>query len=369
MESVEDISVLYDYQAFKSQRYGGISRYFYELLKNINNTKTSVLFTKNQYFNNLYHSKLNAMMSKLTKNTILNKSVGKLELLNKYYSCYQIKKQNFDVFHPTYYNPYFIKHIIKKPFVLTVHDMIHEKFPEVINKKDKTAEHKKLLVKKADRIIAISENTKKDLIQILNVDEQKIDVIYHGNSIINDNCLKNKVGVSNYLLYVGNRTIYKNFNLFVKSIAKILLKNNILLLCIGGGLFTNEEKQLIKSLKIESLVVQKNVSDTELPSYYSQALAFVFPSLYEGFGLPLIEAFSCNCPVICSNTSCFEEIAGSAAVYFNPYSEQSIYEKILYVIENELIRNQMILKGNQIAKNFTWEKTAKETLTTYCKAI
>ena len=323
------MKVLFDHQIFSTQRFGGVSRYFVELFLEFNTTEgiefdLSALYSVNHYLIN----------SKIKKEFIPGiRFKGKkmmLTWINKKHSKAQLHKQQFDLFHPTYYDPYFYKNLKGKKFVLTVHDMTQELFPKLLPANDKTSERKKYLVEKATRIIAVSENTKKDLINIWGIDDNKIDVVYHGNSMINKPENQKIKGIPNeYLLYVGSRHRYKNFNRFIKAIAPFLnSKPQLNLVCAGGGKFSEKELELLNELNVSNKVVQFNFDDSSLPGLYKNAILFVFPSLYEGFGIPILEAFSCKCPIACSNNSCLPEIAKDAAAYFDPFKEESILQAV-----------------------------------------
>lgn len=362
------MKILYDHQIFTLQKYGGISRYFYELIKELNKmedieTIVSLVVSNNHYITDkkfVHYFDILSTLQFRGKNRLF-------KLVNKPNTILKLKQQNFDIFHPTYYDPYFLKYIGKKPFVLTVYDMIHEKFTEMFSPKDKTTEQKKLLVEKATKIIAISESTKKDLIELFGTDESKIEVVYLGNSM----CPKLDIGINfhipkRYLLFVGNRGLYKNFERFIKSIYDILKQNKeLFVLCAGGGNFNIKENQLFNELGISNQILQYNVDDNSLAYFYQNALAFIFPSLYEGFGIPILEAFACGCPVLCSNVSSLPEVAGDAACYFDPYSEDSIRNAVLKLLNNSNYRDDLIKKGYEQLKRFSWEITAEKTKKLY----
>jgi len=174
-----------------------------------------------------------------------------------------------------------------------------------------------------------------------------------------------------YLLFVGNRLGYKNFTFFVDAIARILKEDgNIFLMCAGGGKFTKSERTLLANLGILDQTKQISFkSDNELAYIYEKALVYVLPSLYEGFGMTALEAFSMGCPVVASNTSSIPEVCGDAVAYINPKSSDSIREKILKVLGDEKIREKLIKLGIAQVKKFTWQKTVKETLEVYEKVI
>ena len=359
------MKILFDHQIFTRKKYGGISRYFYELHNNLNKisnfeTKISVLISNNYYLSfkkNSNYLDFSSVFNFPGKKKFLN-------FFNKKRSINNLIKQDFDIFHPTYYDTYFLKYLKKKPFVLTIHDMIHEKFtPE-----NKIVHQKKILAEKASKIIAISETTKRDIIKYLGVDESKIKVIYHGNSIFPKSNMKLSIKLpEKYLLYVGHRDGYKNFDKFVKSISDILIDDKkLFLVCVGGGKFNNKSKQFLSDLGILNKVFHFNVNDDNLFYFYKNAVAFFYPSLYEGFGMPILESFACGCPLFCSNLSCFPEIAGKGAHYFNPNSEISIKSAVLKVLNNtDNFRESLLHHGYDQIKKFTWKNTAEQTKNIY----
>ena len=363
------MKVLYDHQIFTSQIYGGISRYFFELMKNFENDNRIKYDLPLRYSNNHYLNKYNDLKYKpFFKNFTFKGKYRLLNILNKNISKKLLIKGNYDIFHPTYYDPYFLNILNNKPFFLTIYDMIHEIYHEMFSSKDETSKKKKLLAQKATKIIAISENTKKDIIRFFNIDEQKIEVIYLANSI-NPSKSTDDININlpkRFILFVGSRGGYKNFNLFIEAISTLLIEDTELnIVCVGGGNFKEMEKEKFKKLNIINKIFQYSISDNILAYVYQKAIAFVFPSLYEGFGIPILEAFSCRCPVISSNASSLPEVAGDAAIYFDPTSRLSILSSIQKVIYDNNLRNQLIYKGYRRVKEFTWEKTAKKTKKLY----
>jgi glycosyltransferase involved in cell wall biosynthesis len=363
------MNILYDYQIFSLQRYGGISRYFCELIEEFSkqsnvNTLVSLQNSENYYLNNIYNNLNDSFLSKYNYK-------GKeriLPYINKVKSIYEIKKGKYDIFHPTYYDTYYLKHIGKKPFVLTVYDMIHELYKEQYDSNE-TIERKKILLEKATKIIAISESTKKDIINLYNIPEEKIEVIYLSSSLqVKKDVVSDKLDKlpKRYILFVGARSGYKNFDLFLRAITPLLVKDkNLKLVCAGGGNFTDGENAILAKLKIEEEVTQITVEDDELGVIYSKAEVFVYPSMYEGFGIPILEAFNCNCPVALSDSSSFPEVAGKAAIYFDPKVESSIRDSVEKVINNKEFQSELREKGKIQAEKFTWKLTAEKTMSLY----
>jgi glycosyltransferase involved in cell wall biosynthesis len=287
---------------------------------------------------------------------------------NRFNSIFQLQRRKFDLFHPTFFHNYYLQHIGKKPFVLTYHDCIKERFN--LQQVDNSSHaQKQELLNKAAKIIAVSENTKADLLEFYDIKPEKIEVVYHATAFKNhkqpaDFYLKTP---EKYLLYVGSRNEYKNFLGFIKAIAPVLVKNpEIHLLCAGGGVFTENEQNIIDILNLQTQVNHFPFhTDNTLYALYQKALAFVYPSFYEGFGIPILEAFACGCPVVLSNTSCFPEVAQEAALYFNPESQEDMAAKIEEIIQNETLRKNLILKGIIRQEDFSAEKTAQQTLAVY----
>lgn len=367
------MKVLFDHQIFTLQRYGGVSRYFFELIKRFdtidNSCGVATLFTNNAYYNKSFNSKLNRIIpdsnfkgrSLITRNLNIKKSIN------------DIKKGDFDVFHPTYYNDYFLKQIGNKPFVVTFYDMIHEKFakqyPELANDVQ-TYEFKKNVAEKASRIIAISETTKKDIIDIYGIEKEKIDVVYLGNSLENKFTEVNKVVEQDYVLFVGNRSLYKNFEGFVAVVSSLLIENNLKLVCAGGGEFTFSEMDFINNMGLnKTIILIKNIDDKILSNLYKNALFFAFPSLYEGFGIPVLESFASSCPTLLSNGGSLPEIGGDAAVYFDVNSQDSLYQAASSLINNQQLREELREKGTIRLQHFSWDNTFNETLNVYNKII
>lgn len=363
------MKILFDYQMFSIQKFGGVTRYFCELMKNIpseHQFQLSLIFSDNHHLkeNRNLLKKINILPDKNFKGKYFIEK--KLFAINRYYSKHCISSNNFDLFHPTYYDDYFIN-ILKKPYILTVHDLIYFKFENTFFKPSPRKAQMERVIKNANRIIAISENTKKDIIEILNINAEKIDVIYHGYNKPFPNKKSGTYG--KYILFVGLRNRYKNFITFSEAVSKLLNKEkDIKLVCVGPP-FNQEEMANLSRLGISNQSIAVNVDDRTLNGLYSGALVFVYPSLYEGFGMPILEAFANNCPVCLSNTSCFPEIAGNAGIYFDPYDHESILNAIEKVIYDNDFAKKIIKAGQTRLNDFSWGKTAKETISSYKKTI
>lgn len=356
------MKVLFDDQIFSMMTHGGVARYHYELIKALNeiNVETVLpLFFSNNYY--IQKRDVSSHFSSLPFNLkIFNRTLPRF---NRYYSEKAISKQDYDVFHPTSYALYFLEKLKNRPFVITVHDMI----TEIYDKDSNINKVKKMLISKADKIIAVSENTKKDILNFVSVDEKKIDVVYHGNTLLNDleSLPCKKKDFIPYFLYVGGRSSYKNFKFLLKAFSIISQKYRVNLICTGSN-FTSYERKLLAEYNINDWVKASIIrNDEELCLLYKNAISIVYPSLYGGFGMPILEAFACHCPVLLSNTSCFPEIAQDAGLYFSPYELESLVHSMELILLDDLLRNSLINKGLDREKEFSWNKTANQTLEVY----
>jgi glycosyltransferase involved in cell wall biosynthesis len=239
--------------------------------------------------------------------------------------------------------------------------MIHELFPEQFFG-DSTSLRKKELMLRADKIIAISENTKKDILRIYpEIPAEKIAVVYLGTSYASQSLT---VKQGDYILFTGQRAGYKNFIAFTRAVAPLLLKYNLRLICTGQEFYA-VEKELFEELHIADRVQCKFVNDVELKALYAEALVFVFPSLYEGFGIPVLEAFAMESPVALANTSSLPEIGGNAAVYFDPYSIQEMRSAVEKVLTSVSLRERLRDQGKIQLQKFSWKQCALETARVY----
>ena len=370
------MKILYDHQTFSLQKYGGISRYFFELIREIGRTEDidvelALKYSKNEYLQQsetwartpMRAGAFQARMVSIGSKTL------KLDLkykLNMDASAKKVAEKDYTLFHPTYYDNYFLKHIGDKPIVLTVFDMIHELYPEM-TLTNKTMVWKRTLLERADEIIAISANTKKDILELYDIDPSKIHVIYLATSLkAPERRIEEPSERQRYLLFVGNRGWYKNFYFYLQAIAPILIQDKSLnIVCAGGGDFDQSELNFFKNLGLENRIKYSGANDTQLLQHYTNALAFVFPSTNEGFGIPVLEAISCGCPCIVSRAASIPEVGGDAAIYFDPKNVISIREATERVITDENLRKNMREQGLRHASNFSWQKTVKETADVY----
>ena len=368
------MKILYDHSIFQNQRFGGISRYFYEIItRTLKEKDTEVnLFQGihvNEYDLSSYKSLYNSYFGykpKLKISPFVRSH--SFVLPNKILFSGFYKASNADVYHPTYYYQG-IKKYHKTPIVLTVYDMIHELYPNQLRYSNYTINAKRISIEAADKIICISNNTKKDLMEIYDVPEDKIEVIYLANSIEKSSNYLNitkELGIRKpYLLYVGDRNgLYKNFSTLLEAYTSSL-KDRFNLVCFGGGPFNKNELSIINRAKCGDKVFQLSDSDHVLASLYQNAFAFVCPSHYEGFGLPLVEAMGMKCPVIAADTSSIPEVVGNAGILFDPDYKEDLIEAVELLESDTNKRKELIALGIKQESTFSWNRAAKETLKVY----
>ncbi|MBU0944948.1 MAG: glycosyltransferase family 4 protein [Proteobacteria bacterium] len=358
--------IVYDYQIFALQRVGGISRYFVELARRLPacspGIETTVLAPVhvNQYLaSNPVHTIGWKVPCFPGKHRIL-------PAINGIVSRTLLKLQHPDILHETYYSA--TAQSSHVPHILSVYDMIHERFPNRFQGPDlHIPQLKAKAVARADHVIAISKSTRADLIKYLHVSPEKITVIPLATSFEKPEKKKGAVVWQRpYLLYVGLRGGVKNFHTLLLAFAHSpLLSSEFDLLCVGGGAFTPEEVRTLQDSGVGWRIKHLDADDSQLAALYSQAALFVYPSLYEGFGLPLLEAMRCGCPVACSDTSSMPEIAGDAAIYFDPAAEEELRCAMESIVQSTELVTALRVRGYERAKLFSWDSCVSQTLELY----
>lgn len=360
------LSILYDHQIFSLQRYGGVSRYFYELISRFSalpDIDVSLFqgLHINEYGVERHRDRLRHFWGH--RRPAIPKTHFLFRAVNHMLFPGMTRKWDATLYHATYYTNLYGSFTGKR--IITVHDMIHERYPAFVSARDTSARDKKIAVARADGIICVSESTKRDLMLLLKVPESKIRVIYHANSLVAIATSPPLISRP-YILYVGQRHTYKNFSLLLSVYAKAERINaHVDLVCFGGGPFTGRELQVIASHGLESKVSWQSGPDVTLANLYAHAAAFVCPSLYEGFGIPPLEAMHYGCPVLASDTSSLPEVVGDAGLYFSPTDENSLLTQLDRILSDSDLRLQLIGRGHIRDQQFSWNTTAAETLRFY----
>jgi len=364
--------IAFDHQAFCLQTTGGISRYFCRLAQELVNLDQTVGIFAPLYRNHYVKSLDKEIVHGLGVEKYPYKTASVITFANAFLSKNRIKNWRPDLVHETYFSST-SSAVAKVPSVITVFDMIGELYGiDGSDLESRKTSKKYAAVSRADRVICISEKTREDLIEVFDTPAEKISVVYLGcDDVISDSARRNEYqrerDARPFLLYVGLRGAYKNFDKLLDALASSKqLKADFDLIAFGGGAFTSQEANQIKTLKFKTKqIIQINGDDKVLDGLYQRAAAFVYPSAYEGFGLPPLEAMARACPVVSSQTSAMPEIIGEAAEYFDPSEPEAIARAIEKVVYDKQRRMQLINLGQERFKLFTWQRCAHETLSVY----
>jgi glycosyltransferase involved in cell wall biosynthesis len=298
------------------------------------------------------------ILSRLQNTVILTQGPSPLSIKNFYWLPYQLskhrKKQKC-----IYFSPGFIPPVYSPiPFVFTIHDLIHLHSPNKLKKLfyDKII---KPAVHRAHAIITVSEYSKNEIIAWANISANKVIVIKNGISHVFTSAGEKHLPGYPYFLYVGNTKPHKNIPRLIEAFAKANMDSSIHLILVSP--VTEELKKHINHFSLQNrvLFVTALTEDT-LACYYRGAIALLFPSLHEGFGLPIVEAMACGTPVITSNVTSLPEIAGDAAILINPLETTSLTFHIEQIATNPTLRKHLIAKGLNQASHYSWEISAKK---------
>jgi glycosyltransferase involved in cell wall biosynthesis len=274
----------------------------------------------------------------------------------------------FDIAHPTYYSLLSQREVsrYRRPVVITVWDMIHEIFPQ-LDPTGSLVARKHRAIEAADAILCISQNTKQDLLARYKVDEDKVLVTYLAANLkptlVND---ENRTPSRPYFLYVGARAGYKNFHGLLSAFAAATTLAPDFILCVVGPRFDSSEEQKIAEFGLSGKVENYGaVSDSELATLYQRSVALVYPSLYEGFGIPPLEAMQCGTLVVASNRSSIPEVVGDAGILFDPERQDALTDILVHLARNPEARQPFIERGHARVRQFSWDETARQTVGVY----
>jgi len=363
------MKIAYDYQIFSTQKYGGISRYFFEVAKHLAGSDDGMvdcLINSPAYVNKYLHCSRHDLRISGFYLPAIPRTGRIRSSINKLFSPLAFNTWQPDISHETFYSPKSVSPPGSR-VVVTVYDMIHELYPESFSASDRIIEYKRIAVERADHIICISYNTRNDLIRFLGVPQDKISVVHLGFGLAHKDFAKLPDQTRPFLLYVGLRGGYKNFEGLLSAYASCSeLRDNFDLVVFGGGVLKPFEFEMMQRLDVPLEQVRHVAGDDGvLASLYKQAAVFVYPSLYEGFGIPPLEAMSFDCPVACSNSSSIPEVVADAAIQFNPSDNDAIVDALVKVLSSSALRTNLIHRGRDRVKLFSWFKCAMETLEVY----
>jgi glycosyltransferase involved in cell wall biosynthesis len=360
------ITVAYDPQIFLMQKRGGISRYFVELIKAFQENPDlgiNPVLINYKVVNEYAISELQELGARDCSGTLQPWRELFLSLVKP------ADDNNWDVVHHTFYQKNFLKKYRAHVQAVTLYDMI----PEITNARGRFGNPhlaKETYLKKCDLIFSISNSASADAKRIYGISNFQTHLTYlaHSQAFTLEKEIQS-VRDSRYILFVGNRDGYKQGNLLIEAFAELTDLEDLRLIFVGGGQFSESEEKLISKLKLTGRVSHENASDSELNELYRQAELYVMPSQYEGFGIPALEAMAVNCPVLLSNTSSLPEVGGDAARYFTAGNKHSLAGEIRGIVANCDVRKSMVEAGKIQVGSFSWEKCAQETANAYQNAL
>lgn len=358
------MKIAFDHQIFSAQRYGGVSRYFIELACRLRSQQESDVGIYSAFHCNEYLAAGSA--SGLTRARYVPRDFEKLpsllESVNRAAAPFVWRHANPDILHETYFS---VKPVGRgRRRVVTVYDMIHEMF---MPHAESDIAAKRATIDRADHVICISESTRQDLIRVVGVEPARTSVVHLGYSIAEEPRIsqQDRVGYRPSILYVGKRAGYKNFGAVLQGLSTSGGLRDFELVAFGGGPFRSEELQDIERFGLNGRVRFETGSDAALAAAYRSAAAFVYPSQYEGFGLPPLEAMNFGCPVVCSNAGAIPEVVGDAGVYFDPNNAEELREALENVVMSEELQADLQARGHTRVAAFSWDRCAAETAKIY----
>ena len=357
--------VLFDGNIFSMQATGGINCYFANVIDHLPQTVTPILTSKSRP---RFHCPCNPRLESHVKEFRRGPRFMKKRRSWKYFRKLN-ERLEFDLIHPTYYSPLSGQGIADchRPIVLTVYDMIHERFPDLVDPRGKNAALKRQAIQAAQAIICISHSTKRDFLEIYPESEDRVSVIHLATSIGLDTIDWNtEIPAQPFFLYVGSRAAYKNFDRLLDAMRSVVASSPDCCLCVVGGPFTKREREGVAEKGLSRNIVHFGyATDGQLARLYNASIALVYPSQYEGFGIPLLEAMRCGTAVVAASTSSIPEVAGNAALLFDPNSTDELCESLLDLLNNTARRAAFVQRGSQRASQFSWQHTAEQTMEIY----
>ena len=291
----------------------------------------------------------------------------------------QVLIGRFDVFHSPDFT---LPPVAGRPTVLTVHDLAFLRTPQCAFPTLRAYLERVVprSIRRATRVIAVSESTRRDCIDLLGVSPDKISTVHEGVSAVfrppsdpdADRLHLRTMGIEcPYILSTGTLEPRKNYERLLQAFAVLRARGDDRVLVVAGrpGWLYEPIHETVRRLKLTDCVTFVTPNDRDLRRLYGAADAFVYPSLYEGFGIPPLEAMACGAPVICSSTASLPEVVGDAAVTFNPYDVEEIADAMRSVLEDPLVARRLRRQGIERAASFTWERAATGTLDVYHRAL
>jgi glycosyltransferase involved in cell wall biosynthesis len=353
--------VHYDDQIVRHQSRGGVSRYFVELVRRFRDDRSLSVTVDVDWRGSGNEHAIEAGFGR--RRTRWERW---LERLSDHLPSRSSPRP--DVYHPTWYHPEHLPAEPGPPMVVTVVDMIPELHPELFRNRNQHLA-KEDFVRRAAAITCISESTRRDLVQVFGPLDAIVEVVHLGvGGEFRRGLTPARPVPGEYLLFLGNRGAYKDFATALEAFAGVRTAYpDVSLVAAGGGPFTAEELADIRRRGLDGAVHRIDVADGELPAVLGAARVFLFPSRYEGFGLPTLEAMACGTPVVLADSSSLPEVGGDAALYFAPGDPSALGAQVLRILGDTELAEAMVARGLERAAGFTWRRTAERTRDVYAR--
>jgi glycosyltransferase involved in cell wall biosynthesis len=370
------VRIVFDSQIFCRQRFGGISRYFASLASALALLPGARVRIVAPLHINDFAAHLPPELVVGRRVQALGKATIPLALLSA--ALGELIQYGFSpgIVHETYYYPQ-PRTPRSARRVTTIHDLGYHRYPEQFRANHTIPRWMVRALRRADHVICVSEHPRRDFLELFDFPPDRVSVTHLGYGSLLGLPLEPdpvaararfSVGGRPYILYVGSRASYKNFGALLRAFASSSpLRDSFAVVAFGGGEFTSAERTQLEKLGLVGRVRQVSGSDDLLGSCYRHAAVLAYPSLYEGFGIPPLEAMSLDCPVVCSNTTSIPEVVGDAAVTFDPLDEMAIRTALESVLGSESLRTRLIERGRRRKQLFSWARCARETLEIYRK--
>lgn len=362
------MDVIIDGYIFDAQKVGGISRIFNEVLPILYSLDPSLsikilMHTRKPDLNRQIEQIMLPNLEKYFRPWRMWKEFH--PILNGLLVNQRIKQTKNKIFHSTYYRS--LRGWQGKQ-IFSAYDLIHEKYPDLFADARKVLYLKSQAFKRADHIICISRTTKQDLVYYYDIPEEKISIspLAHNEQfrMVEPAQINFRVATP-FILYMGGRSIYKGFSDLVNTYSRWNFRHDVNLVVVGDE-WTKQETELLSKIGIQDRVLLfSNINDQQLCELYNQAKAFVYPSHYEGFGIPLLEAMACGCPLIASDIPSTREVAGTIPFYFEVGKLENLEDTLNMCAEKDLRNSKQIQAGLDWAKQYSWQKTAQVVIDVY----
>lgn len=362
--------IIYDHQVFSLQNSGGISSYYYELASHLSRgafADVDVFLGLNHCiypFRNLESPRAHIR----GRDTNLRPGLPRYALNELLTGAWSVAGGRWDIYHNTLYR--FMPTARARRFVATHHDCVQERFPELFPDHARIIGAKRRMFHQADLVLCVSESSRADLEHFYGVEPSRCKVIYNGVSPM----VRTEMGKTEllqrvqrpFLLYVGIRAQYKNFRGFLSAFAEAGLRADYDILALGGGPFSDEELRFIRSHGLQEAVISVPTASSDLlAEAYSMARLLVYPSLYEGFGFPPLEAMSLGTPALVAASPATLEVCGDAAIFFDPSDQADFVTTLKLSLEDEAPRQEKIAIGLEFVQRYKWDHTAAQVLAAY----